>query len=872
MSAASASSSSNVAVGAPLAPHPIKYEQIAEQVLAPNTIGLPINYDQLVIQLAALLTSPQKERLKFISNTLSDAMTTLVKQSSYKLIQSKHRTKDYFKKHITKAFPIFFDKLQEELATKSPGYTDLLRTIFPKWIKSDDARTILEYQDPTYQCNVTRGEWFKKFNDPTDSIQKKRGCWICGHTLHLWKGGLPGPQCEHKSPVLLAMLHYRLVQVPLKLYDITYPTAEHTSLGEVVLEWSCVLCNMVKNALNLTLEDKVDGKYIVNETNVDTLREEIKNKLGKVNLGKTKALQANPANRAPVWDGNSLFLTDANYRAAIGVDDVKEEVVAPGISEQIRTMELDKTFTIRDEIIENVKTQFDNNKPSVIKALEELTNVSNSAIGLIKSNIKSTGRNITQYQSYEIYTLLTSVRLLSNIHENRLIHFMIEAIDNPDQKPTLKTHVPVPKSYKTKKMAIPSPTSSSKKRKQGGGIVNSLNNKGISVEFIINHFETLIIANIIKRVGNNWAIFSDYVDLCILEDNEYATEIRASGGTVDVFEKIGYSDALELVDITDNSFISITENGLQQIEEGNIQGLVETRFRNNFGIFRDALKHSIVEIHDILNMNFKKIYTNYDKWYKQWNNRDILSEGELDELIMEDNRKATISYGILKRSEDSERKLAEKTRHERELFHKAIQQTRISHNSPHVHPIGMNRNSPVKQLANEISRNAENFRLHENDVDDEPDEFVFEQNVNNGRARPADSNSQFSQSTFGSPRSPNVFSRFSSRFSPASSLASSPASSISGQYGSSPLIMPTSRLQFSASASARSPTPLPLNLSPIMETVNENSAASSFTWRRPGGGKRSTRRNNKRSAKNKQNKRNKRNTHKKNKRHTRRHK
>jgi hypothetical protein len=112
-SSSSSSASVNARLGATLQPHSVKVENIAKEVLQSSTIGLSINYEQLVVELSALLTSPKEARLQLISNKLSDAMTTLVKQSTSKLIQPKHRNKNYFKNHITKAFPIFFDKLQE---------------------------------------------------------------------------------------------------------------------------------------------------------------------------------------------------------------------------------------------------------------------------------------------------------------------------------------------------------------------------------------------------------------------------------------------------------------------------------------------------------------------------------------------------------------------------------------------------------------------------------------------------------------------------------------------------------------------------------------------------------------------------------------
>jgi hypothetical protein len=811
-SSSSSSASVNARLGATLQPHPVEVENIAKEVLQSSTIGLSINYEQLVVELSALLTSPKETRLQLISNKLSDAMTTLVKQSTYKLIQPKHRNKNYFKNHITKAFPIFFDKLQEELATESPGYSDLLRTIFPKWIKSDTAREILEAQDPTYQCDVTRGPWYTQVNDGTGTT-KKRGCWICGHELHLWKGSLPGPQCEHKSPVLLAMLHYRLVQIPLKLYNITYTDEEQRSLGEVVLEWSCVLCNMVKNALNLILEDKQDGIYKVHEDNVNKLIEDIQNKLGKVNLGKTKAQKLKPS--VPVWDGNSLFLTDDEYQNAVRNKAVIETII-PNISELKRTDALDKTINNKQEIIQRARTQFDNNKDNMIDALQELANVSNTAIGLVKSNIESTGAHVTQYQSYEIYTLLTSVRLLCNIHERKLIQFMIEAIDNPDAKPNPTTTYP--KASKVTKVTKVKATAATKSKRQkssggnwqkgGGDYMVFLIRKFPNLEFVINQFETLIIAFVIENVKDNWAIFSDYVDLCILEENE-----------LDIT-----SDYVNL-GIEEDNTADVQQNKLEEIKDE-----IRNKFVNNRDMFIYALNKSLYAIYDLYSDDFRIIRTHYEVWNHNWRNRKELLDDEFYAISDAYDSDAETSLTQLDKN-----KIAQDTKEKRDLFHEVLDQAMRRRNNPYQYAMRVTHaNSPAIQQAREINR-----------ILYEP--FTFRKADNLGRVQESMGNSQSSASTTGTFQYGNH------------NIVGfpSPTSSVRGENGSQVVDR------------SRSRTPPPLNVSSKLGRITENPTAAASTMGQGGSLKRHfTRRmyRNKRITQNKKStkKRNRRNTQKKN--------
>jgi hypothetical protein len=512
-------------------------DKIAEMVMETSKVGLRVNYNELVKQLASMVTSSEEDKLKLISQTLSDAMNTLIKHSNHKSVDIKHKLTNYFKDHINKSFPHFFLKLQKELQTESPGYADLLRTIFPKWIDSEQAREILEAQTPSTQCNIARRPWYTLVNNGAGKM-KKRGCWICGHILHLWNSSKKGknleghgPQCEHKSPVLLALLHYQLIQLPAKLYEVSYPKPLTRSLNEVVLEWSCVLCNMVKNGYNLIYDNKIQGRYEVNEDGVNRLIADIQSKLGKINLGKTIAKKAEPPK--PLWDGNSLFLSDDDYKEAVrtGISkskakiEYKSPVINNKITEQDRTAELDNTFTIKKERIDEAREQFESNKPNVHTALQELANISNEAITHLEHKL-----GVSPYQSYEIYTLLISVRLICNIHEGKLIHFMIEALDNPTKNPKMVKATNVKATTVTAKKVTPKKKGGHSNTKQqtvlgnrqrgGATFRDSLNGASHGqLDFVLEHFETIITARFINTVEDRWFNFTDWMELCILEYN-----------------------------------------------------------------------------------------------------------------------------------------------------------------------------------------------------------------------------------------------------------------------------------------------------------------------------------------------------------------
>ena len=473
------------------------------------------------------------------------------------------------------------------------------------------------------------------------------------------------------------MLHYRLIQVPLTLYDTTFNSATKQALGQVVLEWSCVLCNMTKNALNLVLDDKVHGRYVVHEHNVNVMIEEIKSKLGKVNLGRTIQERADNANILPVWDGNSLFLTDAEYHANAVGDDIKEEEMADGTREKIRTIDIDKSFTNTEDKIRAAKAQFDRNKPRVIQALQELADISNSAITNIKSTIEANGASVNQYQSYEIYTLLISVRLLCNIHGRKLIPFMISAIDNPDTKPSASTSTPsytkATKVSKLKGVKAAKPYNKPKGVKKGGGFMNSLEEQFNRVDFVIDHFETLIIAGIINEVKDDWFIFSDYIDLYILQEN-----------------------GLNKMNDFDKTFNYIRERFIEKRE-----------------IFEAALNKSITEIYRNFNDDFDRINDEYITWNNNWRMRGKeLLDSELKDIIAKDDESSE-KIAIMERSTVTLEKI-EKAKHDNILFLNTLKQAKKRHDS-NPYSIAINSSENVQQKANvETSGSIGNLSITSN--------------------------------------------------------------------------------------------------------------------------------------------------------------